>query len=85
MHVKMSLPTLKKLILTLNCGMGHNRIHSLFLRNISELFLTKLILLINGWFLHCYLSTEVLKGTINPTVKDYKGNITEAANYRPVM
>ena len=85
MHVKMSLPTLKKLILTLNCGMGHDGIHSLFLRNASELFLIKLILLINGWFLHCYLSTEVLKGTINPTVKDYKGNITEAANYRPVM
>ena len=42
-------------------------------------------MLINGWFLHCYLSTEVLKGTINPTVKDYKRNITEAANYRPVM
>ena len=85
MHVKMSLPTLKKLILTLNCGMGHDGIHSLFLRNASELFLIKLILLINGWFLHCYLSTEVLKGTINPTVKEYKGNITEAANYRSVM
>ena len=59
--------------------------YSLFLRNASELFLAKLILHINGWFLHCYLSTEVLKGTINPTVKDYKGNITEAANCRQVM
>ena len=84
-HVKMSLPTLKRLILTLKCGMGHVGIHSLFLRNAFELCLTKLILFINGWFLHCYLSTEVLKGTINPTVKDHKGNITETANHRPVM
>ena len=65
--------------------MGHDGIHSLFLKHASELFLTKLCVLLNSWFSHCFLSLEVLKGTINPTIKDTKGNITEISNYRPVM
>ena len=85
MHVTISVPTLRKLISSLNPGMGHDGIHSLFLKNASDLFLSKLALLINAWYGHCCMSNDVLKGTINPTVKDTKGNITESSNYRPVM
>lgn len=85
MYVKISVPTLRKLIASLSCGVGHDGIHSLFLKNSSDLFLARLCMLLNAWYSHCFLSLEVLKGTISPTIKDTKGNITEMSNYRPVM
>ena len=85
MHIRMSVPTLRKIILSLNPGMGHDGIHSIFLKNASNDFLTNLSHLLNVWYVHCYLPIEVLKGTLYPTVKDLKGNVTEASNYRPVM
>ena len=85
LHMRLSLSTLKKMIFLLKSGMGHDGIHSCFLRNASNLFLEKLVLLINGWSGHCYISKDTLRGTISPTVKDSKGNMTEASNYRPVM
>ena len=85
MHIKLSLETLKKLISSLNSGMGHDRLHSQFFKNASREYLLNVVLLLNACFTHCYMPWDVLKGLINPTVKDRKGNITESANYRPVM
>ena len=85
MHVRISVPTLRRIILSLNSGVGHDGIHSIFLKNASDEFLADLVYLLNAFFIHCYLPGEVLKGTLNPYVKDVKGNITDASNYRPVM
>ena len=85
MHMRLSLSTLKKLIFLLKSGMGHDGIHLCFLRNASNLFLEKLVLLINGWLGHCYISKDTLRGTISPAVKYSKGNMTEASNYHFVM
>ena len=34
---------------------------------------------------HGYMPTMLLKGTIEPTVKDRFGNLSSSGNYRPVM
>ena len=85
MHLKMSLVSLKRAIASLNSGVGHDGIHSLFLKNASDDFLIMLSQFYNACFTHCYMPSSILKGTINPIIKDKKGNITEASNYRPVM
>lgn len=85
MHIRISLFTLKKLILTLNSGMGHDGLHSLFLKKASDEFLSLIVIFFNACFTHCYLPQRLLNGVINPVIKDKKGNITESSNYRPVM
>lgn len=85
MNLTLSLPTLKKLISSLSLGCGHDGIHSVFLKNADDIFLNNLARFLNICFSHCYLPCKVLIGTVNPTIKDIKGNITDAANYRPVM
>ena len=85
MYVRMSAHTLRKLIKNLKSGMGHDGIHSIFLKGADDLFLNILASFYNSCFIHCYIPCDLLKGIINPTVKDLKGNMTEASNYRPVM
>ena len=85
MYIQISPVTLKKLILNLKSGMGHDGVHSLFLKSADNVFLEKLCSFYNVCFLHCYVPNDLLKGIMNPTIKDAKGNMTEAANYRPVM
>ena len=85
MYVKISAVTLKKLIANLKSGMGHDGIHAIFLKGADDLFLEFLANFYNSCFIHCYIPFELLKGVMNPTIKDIKGNITEASNYRPVM
>ena len=85
MYVKISQVTLKKLILNLSSGIGHDGFHSKLLRNASEKFLNIIAVFLNACFGHCYLPHGLLIGVIYPRVKDSKGNITEMSNYRPVM
>ena len=85
MFVKLSEVSLKKIITTLNSGMGHDGIHSVFLKGADEEFLSKLASFYNTCFTHCYIPIDLLIGIINPLVKDGKANITEVSNYRPVM
>ena len=85
MYVKISAVTLKKLISNLNSGMGHDGIHSKFLKGADEVFLCFLACFYNSCFIHCYIPCDLLKGIMNLTIKDTKGNITEASNYRPVI
>ena len=85
MHVRISVASLKKLILALNSGMGHDGIHSIFLKNADDMFLNFLACFYNACFIHCFIPRDLLKGLMNPTIKDAKGNITLASNYRPVM
>ena len=85
MNLRISVPTLKKLIKSLKNGMGHDGIHSLFLMQASERLLRNIVCFINACYMHCSIPIDVLKGDINPIVKDANGNITESNNYRPVM
>lgn len=76
--------SLKKIIEKLNFGMGHDGIHSIFLKTASDSFLQFLAHFYNLCYSHCYLPEELLKGNITPIPKDNK-NVTESSNYRPVM
>ena len=83
--LQISSSTIRKYCNTLKSGMGHDGIHSHFLKNVSESFLENLAHFINSCSSHCFFPGDLLKGDINPTIKDLKGNVTESANYRPVM
>ena len=79
------MKTLKKYCSSLKPGMGHDGVHSKFLKLASNAYLNNEAHLMNASFNHCLIPHKVLKGDINPTVKDIKGNMTESLNYRPVM
>ena len=85
MNLKMSTLRLKILILRLNTGMGHDGIHTSFLKRASDTFLENIASLFNAIYSHCYVPDDMLRGNVNPTIKDLKGNCTESTNYRPVM
>lgn len=85
MHIKLSVVSLKKLISNLNSGSGHDEIHSLFLKNADEEFLSRIVSFYNMCFMHCFIPLDLLKGTVNPTIKDAKANNTNVSNYRRVM
>ena len=84
-HLRISTVTLKGFIKRLNTGMGHDGIHSSFLKRVSDKFLDNIAHFINACYTHCYIPNELLKGDINPTIKNQRGNCTDSANYRPVM
>ena len=83
--LKISSSTIRNLCKKLNKGIGHDSIHSSFLCKASDRFLDNVACLMNCSFSHCYIPLDILKGDINPNLKDLKGNITDSANYRPVM
>ena len=85
MHLKMSCITLRKLIHRLNPGMGHDGIHTAFLKRASDSFLKFIVCFLNACYNHCYIPGEMLNGDVNPVIKDTKGNACESSNYRPVM
>ena len=84
-HLKISHVTLRRLIEKLNIGEGHDGIHTLFLRKASDNFLYFLSKFMIACYSHCFFPHILLKGDINPTIKDSKGNSTQSSNYRPVM
>ena len=84
-HMKISAQRLREYCNKLKPGMGHDGIHSIFLKNASDEYLGKLACFMNACFSHCFTPHDVLKGDMNPTIKDLKGNITDSGNYRPVM
>ena len=79
-----SSDSLKNIISHLNNGVGHDGIHSQFLKTASSDFLQNLASFYNACFIHCYIPCDLLKGTINPIPKG-KINCTDSGNYRPVM
>ena len=83
--VAISNYTLKNIIKKLKPGMGHDFIHTRLLTNASDEFLNNLCIFLNLCYRHCYLPADLLKGDIDPTIKDKKKNLTESSNYRPVM
>lgn len=64
---------------------GFDKIHSNHLKFSSPLFEKLIANLFSSFLLHGFMSTDILRGTINPTVKDRFGNMQSSDNYRPVM
>ena len=85
MNLKISTVSLKNFIKRLNTGMGHDGIHSSFLKRVTDKFLNNIAHLINACYGHCYIPSELLKGDINPIIKNQTGNCIDSCNYRPVM
>ena len=69
----------------MNIGVGHDGVHSLFLKNASEDILMKLAHFLNTCFVHCYLPTDLLKGNVTLIIKDRKGNNAKSNNHRSTM
>ena len=84
-HLRISPVTLRSLIERLSIGEGHDGIHTLFLRKSSDNFLCYLSKFMIACYSHCFFPHRLLKGDVNPTIKDSKGNTTLSSNYRPVM
>ena len=84
-HPSVSPDRIKLLVKQLNMGEGHDGIHTIFLREMSEDLSLLVSFFMNASYNHCFIPEELLTGDINPTIKDPKGNATESANYRPVM
>ena len=66
-------------------GIGMDGIHTNHLK-LSPDSCTELISeLFSCYILHNYIPINMLKGTINPTVKDKFGDLNSSDNYRPIM
>ena len=76
---------IKKGIGKLKCGIGLDGIHSNHLKNCPDVFIEFLSLLLESFVFHRYMPGDMIKGVINPTIKDRFGNIASSDNYRPVM
>ena len=85
MNLKISCRSLRKLIHQLNPDMGHDGIHTGFLKRVSDSFFEVIVCFLNACYSHCYVPGELLKGDINPVIKDAKGNACESSNYRFVV
>ena len=84
-YPRVSPERIKLLVKQLNMGEGHDGIHTIFLREMSEDLSFLISFFMNASYNHCFIPEVLLSGDINPTIKDPKGNATESANYRPVM
>lgn len=82
-NFKISCETLKKIITRMNSGVGHDGVHSVFLKNASHSFIFNLSLFYNACYVHCYLPPELLIGTITPIPKNK--SCMGVSDYRPVM
>ena len=69
----------------LNDGMGHDFIHSKLLKFATREFLENFTLFFNVCFYHRFIPLDLLKGEINPILKDKSGLWSDSSNYRPVM
>ena len=84
-YPKISFVTLRNLIKKLSNGAGHDGIHSIFLKQASDDFLENVAHFINSCYCYFIFPSDLLKGDINPTIKDLKGNSTDSSNYMPIM
>ena len=84
-YAQVSADTIRKYCKSLNTGMGHDGLHSIFLQRASNIYMNNVAHFMNASFNHCLIPEEVLRGDMNPRIKDIKGNVTDSANYRPVM
>ena len=66
-------------------GIGCDNIHTNHLLCSPDSFIDLIAKLFSACVLHGYFPLDMLKGIINPLVKDSHGDLTNSDNYRPVM
>ena len=66
-------------------GIGCDNVHTSHLLCSPDSFLDLLAKLFSACIIHGYLPLDMIKGTINPLVKDCHGDLSNSDNYRPVM
>ena len=84
-YLLLSSMTIRKLIMRLNSGSGYDQVHSRLLNFACTDFIENLVIFINACFNHNFLPLELLKGEINPIIKDKNGKSSDSSNYRPIM
>ena len=65
--------------------LGFDKIHTNHIKYASSLFEKLIAMMFSSFILHSFISMDIIKGTINPRIKDRFGDITSSENYRPVM
>ena len=66
-------------------SIGMDGIHSNHLKNSTELYVELVSELFASFALHCFVPSNLIRGTIAPTIKDRYGMLNSSDNYRPVM
>ena len=66
-------------------SIGYDNIHTNHLKLTSVVLEKCIANLFSSFVLHGYMSCDILKGIINPTVKDRYGDMNSSDNYRPVI
>ena len=84
-HFTFSKMDIKEGIGKLKWNIGIDGVHSNHLKISPDLFYEFLSLLFKSFVSHHYVPRNLIKGVINPTIKDKFGNIASSDNYRPVM
>jgi len=69
----------------LNCGIGHDGIHSNHLKFLNKTNLDYIVQFFNICFSYSYIPCIMLSGIINPRIKNKFGNIHSSENYREIM
>ena len=80
-----SLKDIKQSLKLLKPGIGCDNVHTNHLLCSPDSFLDLLSKLFSVCVIHGYLPLDMIKGTINPLVKDAHGELSSSDNYRPVM
>ena len=80
-----SLNDIKQSLKLLKPGLGCDSIHTNHLLCSPDSFLDLIAKLFSACIIHGYLPLDMIKGTINPLVKDAHGDLSNSDNYRPVM
>ena len=84
-HSLFSRADIHAAIKKLKPSIGFDGIHSNHLKKCTYLYEKCISDLFNCFILHSYVSLDILKGTINPTVKNQYEDLQSSDNYRPVM
>ena len=80
-----SLKDIKRSLKMLKPGIGCDNIHTNHLLYSPDSLLDLISKLFSACVIHGYLPVDMIKGMINPLVKDPYGDLSNSDNYRPVM
>ena len=69
----------------LKATVGSDGVHSNHFKYCSNYCILFLSMMFTASLIHSYTPIDILKGIINPTIKNRYGNISDSSNYRPVM
>ena len=82
---RISKSVVREAIKLLKCSIGFDNIHSNHLKVCTDMYIEVLAMLLSSFIAHEYSPDNLLKGIINPTVKDRFKSLSSSDNYRPVM